>query len=111
MRLRTSLRGTAIGLGCAMSAASAVERHGWYVGLEAGWVHVNDTELPAWEYSEIQFENRWGALGTAGYAFDGNWRMEFEAGYRNNDVHSILNDGTLTFPADGELTEWTGFFN
>jgi len=107
MRLKMVLLATAVGLGCTMTAASAAERHGWYVGLEAGWVHVNDTELPLWGYDDIEFANRWGALGTVGFAFQGNWRLEFEAGYRNNDIDQI----NLVPVNDGELTEWSGLFN
>ena len=112
MRLKNLLLGTALGLSLVAPASAAVERHGWYIGLEAGWVHVNDTALKTWGDQEIQFENRWGVLGTAGYAFNGNWRLEFEPGYRTNDLHSILVARSgLTFPNDGKLTEWSGMFN
>lgn len=113
MRLKTILLGSALSLTMA-GAAAANERHGWYVGLEAGWVKVQDSELPNWQfggegapYSDIEFENRWGALGTVGHAFDGNWRLEFEVGYRNNDLDRI-NGIQIT---DGELNEWSGMFN
>jgi outer membrane protein OmpA-like peptidoglycan-associated protein len=107
MHVRTILLGTALGLGLASGVAGAVERHGWYVGLEAGWVNVPDTELQTWGYSDIEFDSRWGGMGTVGHAFNGNWRLEFEAGYRNNDIDRI-NTVSVT---DGELTEWSGFFN
>lgn len=110
MRMKMLLLGTALSLSFAANAA-ANERHGWYIGLEAGWVHVNDTELPAWDYSEIQFENRWGVLGTVGHAFNGNWRMELEVGYRNNDVHQITFSAPIGPLAEGELSEWTGMLN
>jgi len=107
MRLKTVLLGTAVGLGFAAPAAAAVERHGWYVGLEAGWVKVNDNELVNWTYSDIEWDNRWGAMGTVGYAFVGKWRLELEAGYRNNDIDKI----NMLPITDGELTEWSGLFN
>lgn len=112
MRLRTILLGTALGLSIVGSAAAA-DRDGWYVGLEAGWVKVQDSELPLWvsgglgSYADIEFENRWGAMATVGYAFENNWRGEFEAGYRNNDLDRI---NTVQI-VDGELSEWSGFFN
>lgn len=105
------LLGTAMSLSTAAVASASAERKGWYFGLEAGWVHVNDTEMPNWLYDRIQFENRWGALGTAGYAFPGNWRLELEAGYRNNDVHDVTLGGERAGPVVGELTEWTGMVN
>jgi outer membrane protein OmpA-like peptidoglycan-associated protein len=89
------------------NAQAANDRHGWYMGLEAGWVKVNDSELPAWGYDDIEFDNRWGMLGTVGYAFEGNWRLEFEGGYRNNDIDRI---DTVAI-SDGELAEWSGMFN
>src|SRR5262249_46036870 len=107
MRLKVVLLGAALGLSLTVPAQGAVERHGWYIGLEAGWVQVNDTELQDWGYTDIEFDNRWGAMATVGYAFFGNWRAEFEAGYRNNDIDRI-NNLPIT---DGELTEWSGFFN
>lgn len=110
MHRKMLLLGTALSLSFAATAA-ANERHGWYVGLEAGWVHVNDTEMPNWFYQEIQFENRWGALGTVGFAFNGNWRMELEVGYRNNDVHQITFGGERGPLIEGELSEWTGMLN
>ncbi len=110
MHRKMLLLGTALSLSFAAGAA-ANERHGWYMGLEAGWVHVNDTEMPNWFYQDIQFENRWGALGTVGFAFNGNWRMELEAGYRNNDVHQITFGGERGPLIEGDLTEWTGMLN
>jgi OmpA-OmpF porin, OOP family len=106
MRVRTVLLGT-VAVMCLAGSASAAERHGWYFGIEAGWVKVNDSELPNWGYTDIEFDNRWGMMGTVGYAFQGNWRLEFEGGYRNNDIDRID-----TVPInDGELTEWSGLFN
>ncbi len=67
--------------------------------------------MPNWFYQDIQFENRWGALGTVGFAFNGNWRMELEAGYRNNDVHQITFGGERGPLIEGDLTEWTGMLN
>jgi outer membrane protein OmpA-like peptidoglycan-associated protein len=107
MHVKTILLGTALGLGLAGGVAGAAERHGWYLGLEAGWVNVQDSELQTWGYSDIEFDNRWGGMGTVGFAFDNKMRLEFEAGYRNNDIDRID-----TVPVnDGELNEWSGFFN
>jgi len=107
MHVKTILLGTALGLGLASGVAGAAERHGWYLGLEAGWVNVQDSELQTWGYSDIEFDNRWGGMGTVGFAFDNRMRLEFEAGYRNNDIDRI---DTVAIN-DGELNEWSGFFN
>jgi len=107
MHVKTILLGTALGLGLASGVAGAAERHGWYFGLEAGWVNVQDSELQTWGYSDIEFDNRWGGMGTVGFAFDNRMRLELEAGYRNNDIDRI---DTVAI-TDGELTEWSGMFN
>ena len=111
MRAKMLLLGTALSLSLAGTASAATDRDGWYLGLEAGWVHVNDTDLQATIYDDIQFENRWGSMATVGYAYDGHWRAELELGYRNNDVHQVTLGGEgLTF-VKGDLTEWTAFVN
>jgi OOP family OmpA-OmpF porin len=107
MHVKTILLGTALGLGLASGVAGATERHGWYIGLEAGWVNVQDSELQTWGYSDIEFDNRWGGMGTVGFAFDNKLRLELEAGYRNNDIDRI---DTVSI-TDGELNEWSGMFN
>ena len=110
MRARNLLLGTALALSFA-GGASAADRHGWYFGLEAGWVHVNDTKLTNWGYNDIQFANRWGTMGTVGFAFDGNWRLELEAGYRNNDVDRVIGGQLRPLSVRGDLSEYTGFIN
>jgi outer membrane protein OmpA-like peptidoglycan-associated protein len=85
------------------------ERHGWYSGLEAGWVHVNDTALEP-VYTVMEFDNRWGALATLGFAFDNRLRLEIEGGYRNNDINKLCAVGCAAVN-DGELTEWSAMMN
>jgi OmpA-OmpF porin, OOP family len=104
VQLRTVLLGTVFGLGLAGTVAADPARHGWYVGLEGAWVHTNDTNLPG---ASFEFENRWGALGTIGHAFDRNWRLEAEFGYRNNDLGQVNNVNVI----DGDLTNWTAMAN
>ena len=107
MRFRRLLLGTvavsAMVLG--VTAANAgPERHGWYVGLEGAWVHANDSNLGT---KSLEFENRWGALGTLGYAFHDKIRFEFEFGYRNNDLARVNNVSVV----DGDLTNATAMAN
>lgn len=82
------------------------ERHGWYFGLEAGWNAVGDTSLPGAGFNDIQFENNRGYFLTLGHAFEGNWRLELEGGYRDNDVEK------LNFVASsGDLREYSVMLN
>ncbi len=97
-----------------VSAASAYERNGWYVGLEGGGVWVDD--LDGVRFSDpnpagppvtatpgtAQFETGWAALGTVGYAYRGPFRVELEGGYRDNDLDPS---------ALGSLTEWSAMLN
>jgi len=40
----------------------------------------------------MDFDTGWAALGTVGYGFEKNWRVEFEVGYRSNDVDAFFAD-------------------
>jgi OOP family OmpA-OmpF porin len=122
MRFHVLTGAALLALAVSYSANAASDHHGWYLGLEGGWVKVQDSELPALGYSDIQFNQdlgakAYGVLGTAGYAFEGNWRLEFELGYRHNDVDNVdvsigPNAGLGLYPANGgQLREWTGFVN
>ncbi|MBL9099011.1 MAG: outer membrane beta-barrel protein [Alphaproteobacteria bacterium] len=92
----------------ATAANAGPERHGWYVNMEAGWVHLNDTGLPGVAgFQSIEYSSGWGALLGFGHSFDNHLRLEFEAGYRNNDA-----DQTNNIPAiDGEFTEYSAMVN
>ena len=111
-----------IAAGTISGAAASDEHHGWYAGLEGGWVKVHNTELPTLGYSDIQFDQDLGPdayaiLGTAGYAFERNWRLELELGYRHNGLDEIevsLGDNAGLGPIQvdgGRLREFTGFVN
>ena len=105
MGMKALLLGAATAVVLAGTAGAGYERDGWYVGVEAGWVRVNETSYTAG--IPIELDDGWGALGTVGYAFrNSNWRIEGEVGYR-------LNDGLGTAPVTGpiELEEWTGMIN
>jgi outer membrane protein OmpA-like peptidoglycan-associated protein len=98
-----------------VSAASAYERNGWYIGLEGGGSWVDDLDgvrsfdaappggLVTTTPGTAPFETGWAALGTVGYAFrTNNFRVELEGGYRDNDVDPS---------AAGSLTEWSAMLN
>ncbi len=107
MRTRAISLASLLAAGALSAPAQAVERHGWYFGLEAGWVHTNDTALPDWGYNHIEFENGRGGLVTGGYAFDGRWRVEFEGGYRRNEIDEINH----TSVGLGDLRNYTTMIN
>jgi outer membrane protein OmpA-like peptidoglycan-associated protein len=83
------------------------ERHGWYFGLEAGWSAVSDSSLPAAGYADLQFENYRGFFFTFGHAFERNWRLELEGGYRENDLEKV----NFLPATGGKLKEYSGFIN
>ncbi len=107
MGLKKILAGTVAASALILSASAAnadAARHGWYMGLEGAWVHVNDTSLGA---TSFEFENRWGAMATLGHAFHDKFRFEFEFGYRNNDLGQVNNVSV----SDGDITNWTVMAN
>lgn len=93
--------------------ASANNNTGWYIGVEGGGNRINDTSAdfsttpPAPPFSgpvDLTFHDGWAALGTAGYAFPGNWRLEAEAGYRHNKLHAVTQSDTgITQSSHGDL--------
>lgn len=108
--LVASVAATALGAGVAFAGSLpswGPERHGWYFGLEAGWNAVSDTSLPAAGFVDLQFENGRGYFVTLGHAFDGNWRLELEGGYRENDLEKI-NFGPAS---GGHIREFSAMLN
>jgi len=111
MKSKLVLLGTAAALSVAAASHSeARNNQGWYVGIEGGanWVDDNDgfmgftTTVPT-TADTISFDTGWAVLATVGYAFDTNWRLELEGGYRNNDIDLLstffgftTNSGDLT---------------
>lgn len=105
-----------------LSAAPAYGADGWYLSVEGGAGIVNDWEHtrtlwtlcgPEFRDAVASFDTGWAVFGAGGYALD-NWRIEFEGGYRHNELDSYLKEkwnGTLVSvngrgPAPtGELSE------
>ncbi len=103
MTLRSILLGAATAALCT-GAASASNVDGWYVSLEGGanwvadWDAVVSTTVPA----HTSFDAGWAVLASVGYGFASNWRGEFEAGYRSNNI------GTFTSTSEDKLHTTTG---
>lgn len=104
------------------AAKADYERHGWYFGLEAGAVVVEDSELPALGYDLVSFDSQlgpdaYGVIARAGYAFEGHWRLELEGGYRHNGIDEVdvaFGPNAALGPVavdGGRLREFTGFAN
>ena len=98
-----------------VSAASAYERNGWYIGLEGGGSWVDDHDVVrtfdvnppgggvvTTTFLGVPSETGWVALGTIGYGFRGPFRLELEGGYRHNDLDTA---------ASAEIAEWSVMAN
>lgn len=112
MTVRAALLGSAFALALAGNATAA-NINGWYIGLEGGanwvddWKHTNNGAA-----RESTFETGWLALATVGYAWSSHWRIEFEAGYRDNDLESYLNGAGVPIAGSaGSLWEATAMAN
>lgn len=105
--------GSAFALAIAGSA-TADQIDGWYLGLEGGGSWVDDWShvfSPAPVARTSTFETGWLALGTVGYAWN-HFRLEFEAGYRHNELDTYLNAaGVPIAGASGTLWEATAMAN
>src|SRR6185436_361171 len=112
MAMRTLLLGTATAVALAgmATSAQAADRHGWYFGLEGGIVKVNDNSHGF--LTDINYEAGWAGIGTVGFAFNGHWRVELEAGMRRNEIDKV---SILGFPPvsqdSGDLRNYTGMIN
>lgn len=97
------------------SAHATVDR-GWYVGLEAGWNGLQDTDVVADPNvgntfdGSASFDGGFAALMTGGYAFTPNWRAELELGYRSNDIDSLCSGGGCV-PSAGGIEQFTQMLN
>lgn len=112
MKSKLVLLGTVAALSIAAASQSEARNQGWYIGLEGGanWVDDNDgllginSGVPFFTET-TEFDTGWAVLATVGYAFDNNWRIELEGGYRQNDVDLVslgIFPGTTS---GGELNE------
>ena len=121
MEFKKVLIGAASALVLSAGVAQAgYDRDGWYFGLEAGVVSVEDTEITvtgAGGKRALDLDGGIAVLGTFGYALsDSNWRIEGEIGNRFNDGPAVITSCTGTTAVIctsnvPELTEWTYMVN
>jgi OOP family OmpA-OmpF porin len=109
-----TLRSALLGVGCAMAfggAAQAAQINGWYVSLEGGANWIED-----WEHSffaspaTATLDTGWAVLSSVGYGW-GGWRIEFEGGYRDNNVDSYAITGIPVTPVTADAWEATFMAN
>ncbi len=100
----------------ALSAPSSAARlTSWYGAIEGGANWVEDFELeqyvtplgPPASTSTLRDDMGWAALGSIGYGFNNNWRLEVEGGYRHNEIDSLKPSGGPVFAATGDLAEYS----
>jgi outer membrane protein OmpA-like peptidoglycan-associated protein len=90
-------------------ANAGYERDGWYIGVEAGWGRVSETDFASVVRSQTTFSDGLAGMVTIGNALkNSNWRLEGELGYRTNDVDTYDSVANL---GDSSLTEWSGMLN
>jgi opacity protein-like surface antigen len=94
-------------------------RHtGWYVGVEGGvdWIEDADGTVdfagpPPSIPFEAEFDTGWAVFAEVGYRWESNWRLEFEAGYRQNDVDCVSFNGGLCGKFDADVSQFTQMVN
>lgn len=93
--LKNTLLTVALSLSVYVLATNAEAGHRpteWYVGLEGGMNITQDADvvvLPLGTLATADFDTGWSAFIDMGYRWENNWRVEFEAGYRQNDVDCV----------------------
>jgi OOP family OmpA-OmpF porin len=114
MTLRSVLLGTAFAVACGGAlggTAQAAQINGWYVSLEGGanWIEDWDHSFFATP-STASFDTGWAVLASVGYGWNG-WRLEFESGYRENDLETYTLGPAVFTGLDGDLWEATFMAN
>ncbi len=109
MNFKHILLGTAAAVSIAALAqnnAAMAAHRGWYVGIEGGanWISNDSFKLTGnvgaletgegstTQLGKANFDTGWAVLATIGYAFDNNWRIEAEGGYRHNKLNAVVID-------------------
>jgi OmpA-OmpF porin, OOP family len=96
----------------ALAASAQAGPKGWYVGLGGGISTQESADFvttppggPAGTVP-IEFDTGWAVMGSVGYRWDSNWRVEFELAFRQNDWERKIGG-----PNTGELTQFSQMIN
>jgi outer membrane protein OmpA-like peptidoglycan-associated protein len=115
--LKNALLASAMGLSIYALAMNAQAGHrpvGWYVGVEGGanWIDNADVEFnPGGSTIEAEFESGWALFAEVGFRWENNWRLELEAGWRENDVDCIDFGGPCVPGPWGDVSQFTQMVN
>lgn len=115
--LKNALLASAMGLSIYALSAGANAGHrpmGWYVAVEGGanWIDNADIEInPGSASFEAEFDSGWAVFAEVGYRFEDNWRLELEAGWRENDVDCIDFGGPCVPGPWGDVSQFTQMVN
>ena len=118
MKRVAALWGAAALLAFTTSPAEARRFTQWYFGVDGGASWVEDIDVstytnppgPPGVAQTNTVDQGWAAFATAGYAFNNNWRVELEGGYRANEFDTNIIGGVET-PMDGDIREYTAMAN
>jgi outer membrane protein OmpA-like peptidoglycan-associated protein len=116
--LKNALLASALGLSIyalADNANAGHRAHGWYAALEGGVNWIDDSSLdfspPGPINWSADFEAGWAAFVEVGYRWENNWRLELEAGWRENEVECVSFGGACLAGSWGELSQFTHMLN
>jgi outer membrane protein OmpA-like peptidoglycan-associated protein len=113
---KNTLLASALGLSVYALATGANAGHrpvGWYVSAEGGanWIDNADVSFNTGFEIEAEFESGWALFAEVGYRWENNWRLELEAGWRENDVDCV-NFGGGCIPGNfGEVSQFSQMIN
>jgi outer membrane protein OmpA-like peptidoglycan-associated protein len=82
---------------------------GWYLGLGGGVSKPESTDFvttPPGAVRPVEFDTGWAVMGSVGYRWDSNWRLEFELAFRQNDWET-----KAPGVGSGEQTQFTQMVN
>ena len=118
---KNALLASALGLSAYAVSAADARTHsgqptGWYAAVEGGanWiedasgsVEIGPNTIPF----EAQFDSGWAVMAEVGCRWETNWRLEFEVGYRDNDVQCISVAGHSCSAFDADVSQFTQMVN
>jgi OmpA-OmpF porin, OOP family len=114
--LKNALLASALGLSVYALATGANASHrpvGWYVGVEGGanWIDNADVSFNTGFDIEAEFESGWAVFAEVGYAWENNWRLELEAGWRENEIDCLDFGGGCFAGNFGDVSQFTQMIN